>query len=88
MRRSSLAALIILATQAAYADEHRLHHPVPPSSGPRFVECDPKALLPKPCHVHNPRTVDKLSPHAPALKDPHARQEYEAWRAGKFPQTY
>jgi hypothetical protein len=86
--RLSLAALMIAVSQAAYADEDRLHHPAPPSSETRFVECDPKSAKPKPCHVHDPRTADKMNRHTPALKDPHARQEYEAWRAGKIPQMY
>lgn len=84
----ALAALIISTTQRAYADEDRLHHHGLPSSEPRFVECDPKTVKPTPCHVHDPRTAGKMAPHSPALKDPHARQEYEAWRSGRFPQMY
>ena len=71
-----------------HADEDRLNRPVPPTSESRFVECDHKALWPKPCHVHDPRTANRLDPHAPALNDAHAREEYNAWRAGKLPRMY
>lgn len=86
--RLAFAVVIVCATQRAYADEDHRHHHEPASGEPRFVECDPKAVKPTPCHVHDPRTAGKMAPHSPALKDPHARQEYEAWRAGRFPQMY
>lgn len=58
--RALLTAAIAATAQSARADEDQLHKPVPPSGGPRFVECDLKAIRPKPCHVHDPRTAEKL----------------------------
>lgn len=90
-RREFLTAVALVWALAhagpTLADSDRLHHPLPPAE-PRVAECDPKAVRPKPCHIHDPRTIDKIAPHAPVLRDPHARKEYDAWRSGRIPEMY